>query len=61
MHHLTDEQLAAVFAGVHGQLTAGGGLLITTRPHQTDYPFFEAAHGEHTVSTAKGRLHRRAI
>ena len=44
VHHFRPgEQLAGTFGGVLAQLTPGGRLVIATRPHRPQYPFFEAA------------------
>ena len=43
VHHFRPSELTGIFGGVLAQLTPGGRLVIATRPHQPQYPFFEAA------------------
>ncbi len=43
VHHLNDTDLLTMFKGILAQLNAGGMVLVCTRPHVVDYPFFRAA------------------
>lgn len=43
VHHVAEEQLSALYAGLARQLTPGGVALTCTRPQEVDYPLFTAA------------------
>ena len=43
VHHIPDEALAAMYAGIFAQLSPGGVCLTATRPCVVQYPFFDAA------------------
>ena len=43
VHHLVDEDLAAMYSGILAQLNPVGVVLTCMRPHIVQYPFFDAA------------------
>ena len=43
VHHLDDEDLAAMYTGIFAQLPPGGRVLTCTRPQYPAYPFFRGA------------------
>jgi len=43
VHHVPEEQLSVLYAGLARQLTPGGVVLTCTRPQEVDYPLFAAA------------------
>ena len=44
VHHLAEKELKTTFSALQNKLTNDGSLVICTRPHGVDYPFFQKAH-----------------
>ena len=44
VHHLSEEDLKTTFSSLFSMLSKDGKVIICTRPHEVEYPFFEAAH-----------------
>lgn len=43
IHHIPETQWGALFGGIFKQLTAGGVVVIITRPQEVEYPLFPRA------------------
>jgi len=44
VHHLSEEDFKTTFSLLLDKLPEDGKVVICTRPHEVEYPFFEAAH-----------------
>ena len=44
VHHLTEKDLETLFSCLLHKLSRRGKIVICTRPHEVEYPFFQAAH-----------------
>ena len=44
VHHLSENDLKTTFSALRNKLTNDGKLIICTRPHRVEYPFFQKAH-----------------
>jgi hypothetical protein len=43
VHHIPDNQVPALYAGLYRQLLPGGTAVTITRPQEVDYPLFRRA------------------
>ena len=44
VHHLSEGDLKATFSALQNKLKRDGKLIVCTRPHEVEYPFFKEAH-----------------
>ena len=44
VHHLSEEDFKTAFSSLFNMLSKNGKVVICTRPHEVEYPFFQAAH-----------------
>ena len=44
VHHLTEKELKTTFSALQNKLSKDGNLVICTRPHEVEYPFFQEAY-----------------
>ena len=44
VHHLTEKELKNTFSALQNKISKNGYLVICTRPHDVEYPFFQEAH-----------------
>ena len=43
VHHIPEDQVATMYAGLAAQLAPGGRAVTITRPQEVDYPLFRRA------------------